>query len=331
MILREKFTFRHYLPEDYPALAELINASNRALGIENTITAGELSAIIESPEFNPRTDSRLLEDSGRIIAMSHHGFSAETGRCWDDSVVHPDYWGQGIGTELLRLTEARCLQWADSTLKPDHPVLLQLAVSDRNTRAKRLFEAHSYQRVRTFYQMRIEFDVSGQKLDAPTLPAGLVLRPFDPVRDALAVYEAHMDAFADHWGFERDSYEEWEQQTLKHPQNDFSLWLVASDGDQIAGLCLNRAGEGDDPHMAWVWVLGVRRAWRRQGLGEALLRTSFARFQARGFERAGLMVDSSNPTNAVALYERVGMHVQRSKQVYHKMLRGDQEDHREEL
>src|SRR5262249_7869137 len=98
--------------------------------------------------------------------------------------------------------------------------------------------------------------------------------------------------------------------------------LVAYDGDEIAGICLNRASGGEDPRMAWVGTLGVRRQWRRQGVGEALLRTSFARFQAAGYQRAGLMVDASSLTNAVALYERAGMHIQMRTLVYRKMLRG---------
>jgi mycothiol synthase len=319
MLAREQYTRRYYLPEDYPALVELVKASNAALGHTTHITAEELAAIVEVPEFNRQTDSIIFGDGGRIIAMSNQGFSAESGRCWGDSVVHPDYWGQGIGAQLIRLTEARCMEWAESALAPDHPILLQFAAAEQNARALRLFEAHGYHVVRVFNQMHITFD---QPMTAPPLPGKLVLHPFDAERDAEAVYETHMEAFANHWGFERDRYEDWLQQTLYHPSNDISLWLIAYDGDEIVGICINRAGEGDDPDMAWVWALGVLPAWRRQGLGEALLRMSFARFQERGFKRAGLMVDSSNATNALALYKRAGMHVYRSKGVYHKMLRG---------
>jgi mycothiol synthase len=319
MSTHEKLTRRHYLSDDYPALVELIRVSNGALGNKSSLSAEELQVIVEVPGFNPRADSFIFEDGGRIIAMSNQGFHPDSGHCWADSVVHPDYWGQGIGAELIRLTEARCLEWAEATLVPDQPVLLQLAASDRNARAGRLFEAHGYRVVRTFYEMRIDL---GQPVAIPLLPDGLALRPFDAVRDAEAVYEAQMDAFSDHWGFERESYAEWAQYTLKHPTNDNALWLAAYDGDEIAGFCVNRAVGGDDPTLALVWVLGVRRPWRRRGLGEALLRTSFARFQGAGYAGAALMVDSSNATNAVGLYERAGMHIHKRRLVYHKTLRG---------
>jgi mycothiol synthase len=324
MITHEKFTTRHYQPDDYPALAELINASNRAMGTDSRISAEELTAIIQVPDFNPRTDSLILEDGGRLVAMSNHGYSAASGQCWDDSVVHPDYWGQGIGAELIRLTEARCLEWAKTALTAEQPVLLQLAVSEKNARGLRLFEAQGYRHVRSFYEMQIEFDQSGeagQPVEAQPLPSGLTLRSFDEARDAHAVHEAAQEAFIDHWGYERMSFDSWAHHLLHHPNGDLSLWLIAYDGDEIAGVCLNRSGTDEDPLMAWVNVLGVPRPWRRRGLGLALLKNSFALFRQRGYTGAGLMVDASNATNAVGLYERAGMHVQRCKRVYHKMLR----------
>lgn len=317
---REKFTRRHYLPEDYPALAQLVNAANFALGVEHSISAEELATYIEAENFNPCTDSFIFEDGGRIVAMSNQGFSAASGLCWADGVVHPQYWGQGIGAELLRLTEARCLEWAQTALTPEQPLSIRLATGGSNARAQRLFAVHGYQPVRTYHQMRIELD---QPVDAPPLPLGLALHPFELERDAYAVYEADMDAFADHYDFQRDSYEEWTRQMLDHPYNDTSLWLVAYDGDEIAGICLNRAYGSDQPHMAWISLLGVRRAWRRQGVGEALLRLSFAQFQERGYSGAGLFVDSSNQTNAVGLYERAGMHVHSQRLIYRKGMRGE--------
>ena len=58
-------------------------------------------------------------------------------------------------------------------------------------------------------------------------------------------------------------------------------------------------------------MLGVRRAWRRQGLGEALLLHSFAEFRRRGLTRGTLGVDASSATGATRLYERAGMSVYR--------------------
>ena len=58
-------------------------------------------------------------------------------------------------------------------------------------------------------------------------------------------------------------------------------------------------------------MLGVRRAWRRQGLGEALLLHAFAEFRRRDITRGTLGVDASSATGATRLYERAGMSVYR--------------------
>ena len=70
----------------------------------------------------------------------------------------------------------------------------------------------------------------------------------------------------------------------------------------------------------YVGAIGVRPAWRGQGLGKALLQRTFAEFRRRGTTRVTLDVDSQNATGAVALYERVGMHVDTCGVAFEKTL-----------
>jgi ribosomal protein S18 acetylase RimI-like enzyme len=67
-------------------------------------------------------------------------------------------------------------------------------------------------------------------------------------------------------------------------------------------------------------MLGVRRPWRGRGLGEALLRRSFAALHARGQRRIRLSVDAENPTGATRLYERAGMRVLRESATWERDL-----------
>jgi mycothiol synthase len=91
------------------------------------------------------------------------------------------------------------------------------------------------------------------------------------------------------------------------PDFDPALWTVARDSEEVAGVirCDPRRWGG-----GWVGVLGVRRPWRRRGLGLALLQRSFGTFFDRGERRVALGVDAENPSGATRLYERAGMHVE---------------------
>ena len=63
---------------------------------------------------------------------------------------------------------------------------------------------------------------------------------------------------------------------IKTESFDPSLWFLAFAGDELAGFSLCRQSS-IDPNAGYVATLGVRRPWRKQGLGEALLLHSFAR------------------------------------------------------
>ena len=68
-------------------------------------------------------------------------------------------------------------------------------------------------------------------------------------------------------------------------------------------------------------LLAVLRAYRKQGLGLALLRHSFGEFYRRGNRAVGLGVDAQNLTGALRLYEQAGMRVCRKNNTYEKELR----------
>ncbi len=315
MIEQEKLIIRPYDPADYPAIVELANAANRAIGDSSGPTVEQLSNYFSAPDFDRLNDSFLIERAGKIVGVSDLEFSAAGGRAWAAGSVHPDEHCQGIGTRLIQLTEARALARAETELRAEQALSIDRNTSDANAAAIHLFEARGYRPVRTFYRMRIDL---AAHVEALPLPDGLEIRSFDPAEQAEAVYAAHQESFADHWGFEPETYEAWTHSNLNVDNFDPSLWQVAWDGDQVAGICLNQQHQD----FGWVATLGVRRAWRKRGLGLVLLRNSFALFQARGCQSAGLGVDASSLTNAVALYERAGMVVHKRWFTYRKMLRG---------
>ncbi len=105
------------------------------------------------------------------------------------------------------------------------------------------------------------------------------------------------------------------------PFHDPSLWFAAFDGDQMAAICLCDPRIGAREDTALVNILGVRREWRKKGLGLAFLRHAFGEFYRRGIPRAILGVDAGSLTGATRLYERAGMKVERVQNTYAKVLR----------
>jgi ribosomal protein S18 acetylase RimI-like enzyme len=148
-------------------------------------------------------------------------------------------------------------------------------------------------------------------------PAGIELRSFIKDEHAAAVWQADNEAFRDHWGSHDRSYEEWSHGKFNHPNFDPALWMIAWDGNEIAGFSQNRFRKG----IGWIGTFAVRRPWRGKGLGLALLRHSFGEFYKRGTIIIGLGVDSANLTGATRLYQRAGMVVAGEYTMYEKELR----------
>lgn len=150
-------------------------------------------------------------------------------------------------------------------------------------------------------------------------PEWVALRTYEPEHEA-AIHATHQEAFSELAEYTPLSLEVWRKWFVESPTFDPSLWVVAWDGDEVAGVSLCQPHSSGDPTHGHVNVLAVRRPWRRRGLGAALLVHSFLVMKQHGMTRATLGVDADNTTGAVRLYERAGMSVERRYDVYRKDL-----------
>lgn len=312
-------TIRPYCPADLPALVEVIN---RAVEIDQEpgqTTLEDLQHSFERPYFYPEHNCLIAELDGRVVGMCTAELDPRVGQGWGSGRIHPDFRRQGIGRRLLHAAEARYRERAETELTPDLPLIVTRYCNANNTGASTLLAQEGYTIVRVSWFMRIDLDAP---IDPPPLPEGIMLRPFDRARDAEAVHEAETEFFRENWGILHEPFDLW-QQIRFGTRFDPALWLVAWDGDQIAGLCLGlQPAEGQDG-IGWVETLAVRKDWRGRGIGSALLRHGFRVLQEQGYPLADLEVDSENRTNAVGLYERAGMRVHRRFPILRKALRGD--------
>jgi ribosomal protein S18 acetylase RimI-like enzyme len=170
--------------------------------------------------------------------------------------------------------------------------------------------------------MRIEMDAPPP---TPVWPAGITVRSMIPNQEEATVYRAFDEAFKDHYGhvdvpFE-EGFEHFMHGIKADAQHDPLIWFLAMAGDEIAGFSLCSSTTTEDPEMALVDRFGVRRPWRKRGLGLALLQHTFGEFYRRGTRKVGLGVDGSSLTGATRLYERAGMEKWYQIDAYEKELR----------
>jgi mycothiol synthase len=300
---------------DLEAIAQLIYDVCAADGDTSVaVTPEELKHEWENPGFELERNAFAVETGdGRIVGYEEFSNGHAHAVLQTDGYVHPDYKGRGIGTSLLRVIEARARE--DILLaEPDVRVSLRSGIDNRDPSSHDLHRNEGYQPLR--YHWRMEIVLDGPPPE-PRFPDGIELCPFIQGEHDIPVWQAQNEAFRDHWGSHDQTFEEWEHHRVADPEFDPSLWAIAWDGDQVAGFSINRFRMG----IGWIRTLGVRRPWRKRGLGEALLYHSFGEFYRRGMQTIGLGVDAQNPTGATRLYQKVGMYPASEFVTYEKELR----------
>jgi mycothiol synthase len=297
-------------PGDLEAVLEVLRAADSSVAGDSDWTASDLAA--SWAELDLARDAWIFELDGRVAGYAD--FTARGGRLGADGYVHPDARQRGIGSEIVRRTEERARE-EERRVPAGDRVYLQNATLDQDDCAKRFYRDRGYEPVRGFRGMVIELE------EAPVVApvAGIEIRPYRHPEEARAFHAAHQEAFADHWEHRPTSWEDWEKKRFARETFDPTLWWVATEGDEIAGVLFGEVKRA--PDQGWVDVLGVRSAYRRRGVAEALLKTAFAEFFRRGERKVGLGVDAESPTGATRLYERAGMRTLWHAVVWEKELR----------
>jgi mycothiol synthase len=285
---------------DAPAVTELTAATDRHFLGTPELTEEDLHW--RWRELTLDRDAWLIELDDELAGYAALHSGADT---IVHGYVHPRHLGRGVGTRIVELTEA------EAELR--HLATIQSAVLATDERAHALLESHGYSELRHFYRMAIELNAPP---DAATWPDGIDVSPVDYVNEADAFHATLDEAFAEEFGHESERDIDWRARR-ERPGFDPALWFVVKDENEVAAAVLceeERFGGG------WVAAIGVRKPWRRQGIGFALLMHAFAQLYARGQRRITLGVDAENPTGATRLYERAGMHIAFEAVIYEKHL-----------
>lgn len=311
--------------QDLEACVALMNVAFRELKGVDLFSCEDIGQDWQTPGFNLETDTRLVITPDGEIAGYYELWDllqpSVRVNIW--GLTHPNHHNCGIGTYLLDWAEERA--WLAVERAPAAArVVIQSNVPTINPVAGKLFANCGYRLIRHSLRMVIEMNGIPPR---PQWPAGLAVRTFKAGSDEVKVVQAIRDSFKDHWGYIdtpfEEEFERWKHRIEKSPDFNPSLWFLAVDGEEIAGISLCREKFYDDPDMGWVSTLGVRRPWRRKGLGLALLHHSFRELYRLGKLRVGLGVDAQSLTGATRLYQKAGMRPDPTRQydLYEKELR----------
>ena len=289
-------TLRAPEDDDFDAMLELMNAHQLAAFGEADLTEDELRTWLTSPSVEIDRDIRVLEQDGRLVGyVDVDSNGADPPLWWCDVKLAPDVDEDSIAAELVgwlerRLDAGRVRVWTSAT----------------DTRVVSALERLGFAPARHSYRMEIGL---AEEPAEPVWPDGIAVRTLADGEER-TIYDAFMEVWQDTSDPPHDTFEDWSHWMTRAETFEPSLWFLAFAGDELAGFAVCRQ-DTNDPAAGHVELLGVRRSWRKQGLGHALLLHSFRAFRRRGWTRGTLGVDASSPTGATRLYERAGMTIYR--------------------
>ena len=301
--LPDGYRARSLTPGDVQPVTDLVAATELEVDGEVEIDVSDVQGDWNRPSFDLPTMAVGIEHDGRLVAFAEHF----RGRA--EVEVHPDHRERGLGTALLR--------WTWQAAEREGRDLVGQTVSDAHLPAGTLLRAHGHEARWTSWILRIDLaDDPGH----PRTPEGFSIRDWEPGADDRAIFDVIETAFDEWPDREGHPFEDWAASFLRHSAvSPATTPLVVRDG-RVVGVAMGM-DYGATFDEGWVQQLAVAKEHRGLGLGRALLTESFRRFREQGKRQAGLSTDSR--TGALALYQHVGMRVDRSYTHWSRALRGD--------
>jgi ribosomal protein S18 acetylase RimI-like enzyme len=228
--------------------------------------------------------------------------------------VLPEWRGKGIGTALLRELERRIKALAAAESAPRWEYAAN--ASSTEPEATQLVLNNGYRPGYTVLEMGLDWAAFEASLARTFWPSGFDARPVVAEHlpaIAAAIDEAYRDEYPGERFHEPMDVPAYAAELLE-PPFDLALFQVAWDGDAVAGQVLPRIERG----RAEIYEVSVRPAYRRRGLGRALLTRALLDLRARGVDVVRLHTMGEFPTRARDLYEALGFRVLKTFPRYRK-------------
>ncbi|MFD6562936.1 GNAT family N-acetyltransferase [Micromonospora profundi] len=301
MTLPAGWTARRPTLDDVPAILTVVHAADTFAIGHPDFDAEDVEASLTAPYVDPARDSWLAVDpDGTVVGWATVDNPTGVGREFVEVYVDPARAGIVRAPLLARQLERVAERAAERGL-PALTVRCAVFAPERDW--ERTLRESGFTLAKRYVRMnRPLADLPAE----PPLPAGVTVRPVRPddeaeLREFHRVYDI---AFGDTPDHEPLSYERWRARI--GDVTAWDEWFVAEVDGVLAGA-LQSSDQGLDQQEGFVRSLSVLPAYRRRGVGAALLRRAFARYAEKGLLFAGLGVDLTSPTAPVSLYRSVGL------------------------
>jgi mycothiol synthase len=296
--LPEGLTSRTATRDDAGAVLRLIEIAEDHYDGAVEVDAADLESDFQRVGFDLGRDCVLVFDGDDAVAWCNVYKERAEGD------VRPSHQRRGIGTALVRWSETHSLELRGAKVTQ--------SITDNNGDARELFLGNGYAPTETAWILQISFD--GPPPEQP-IPDGVSIRPYDDA-DARPVHRLIDDAFSEWEGRDPMTFEEWRVFIIDHKAFSSRLSRLAFAGDELVGATLSFDYDIEDE--GWIQQVATKATHRHRGIARALLYETFRAFYDDGQSTCGLSTESR--TGALALYEKVGMHVRRSYTKYTKPL-----------
>ena len=279
--------------EDFDPVFELLTARSRAaFGISS-----EQPAFLRQRWDSPSTDNWVAVDDGAIVGYA----GLDETRDFVHAAKDPEV-GDALVAHVEQQARVRGFPHVAVVAAPEDAPLYSTV------------QRNGYALDREILRM---WCMLGGDLPDPVWPEGVAVRVYTDA-DGERVHALLDEQYAG-WdpGYTARSHAGWLTFMTEHEDFDPAMWfLVERDGELVA--CALHWNESHG--RGWVKDLVVRESERGRGLAKALLHHGFRAYAARGADRVGLKVDSTNPTGAPQLYERLGFVIDQRLGIWQKRL-----------
>jgi ribosomal protein S18 acetylase RimI-like enzyme len=325
---KEEYKWRGITRKDIPEIWGLFQTVNEADNNDYAETMDDMEREFDDPWSQPRLDGRIIRNlKGKLVAIARifvNPAPTTENVAYLLCEIEPEAREQGLEQECLEWMEeratARLAQAAQAEGADVMPRVLRTGIPETSQSEILLYQENGYKHTRSFFKMERDLH---QPIPENPLPPGLALRNYgEDIDQALRL--AQNEAFADHWGHEPMTREDWQNFIIQSSAMRRDLTLVVMDREEVVAYSVNGIKTEENERLGirrgWINLLGTRRKYRKHGIASALLAETMRRFKAEGMDTVGLGVDADSLTNALRLYEKLGFKAVKTRVVLEKQL-----------